>query len=78
MADTNSSGLIDKITALCKRRGFVFPSSELYGGLANVWDFGPVGILLKNNIRDLWWKHFVSDRDDMVGIDASAILRPEV
>ena len=78
MADTNSSGLIDNITALCKRRGFVFPSSELYGGLANAWDFGPVGILLKNNIRVLWWKHFVSDRDDMVGIDASAILRPEV
>ena len=78
MTNNNSSNLMEKITALCKRRGFVFPSSEVYGGLANVWDFGPVGTLLKNNIRDLWWKHYVLDRVDMVGIDASAILRPEV
>ncbi|HLE48752.1 MAG TPA: glycine--tRNA ligase [Patescibacteria group bacterium] len=78
MADNNSSNLMDKVTALCKRRGFVFPSSELYGGLANVWDFGPVGTLLKNNIRDLWWKHYVLDRSDMVGVDASTILRSEV
>src|SRR3990172_11193038 len=70
--------LMDKVIALCKRRGFVFPSSELYGGLANVWDFGPAGTLLKNNIRDLWWKHYVLDRTDMVGVDASTILRSEV
>lgn len=69
---------MEKVTALCKRRGFVFPSSEIYGGLANVWDFGPVGTLLKNNIRDLWWKHYVLNRDDIVGIDASTILRPEI
>jgi glycyl-tRNA synthetase len=70
--------LMEKIVSLAKRRGFVFPSSDLYGGMANVWDFGPAGVLLKNNIRDLWWKHFVLDRSDMVGIDASTILRPEV
>ena len=69
---------ISKIISLCKRRGFVFPSSELYGGLANVWDFGPLGTLLKNNIRDLWLKRFVLGRDDMVVIDAATILKPEV
>src|SRR3989344_8656372 len=70
--------LMEKVVALAKRRGFVYPSSEIYGGLANVWDYGPMGTLLKNNIRDNWWKTFVLDRDDMVGIDASTILRPEV
>ncbi len=70
--------LFEKVTALAKRRGFIFPSSDIYGGLANTWDFGPVGTLLKNNIRDLWWKKFVLDRDDMVGIDASIFLSPKV
>ncbi len=70
--------LMEKVVALAKRRGFVFPSSDIYGGLANVWDYGPVGTLLKNNLRDLWWKHFVLDRDDMVGIDSATILRPEI
>lgn len=66
------------IVALAKRRGFVYPSSEIYGGLANTWDFGPLGTLLKNNLRDLWWKRFVLDRDNMVGIDASIFLNPAV
>lgn len=70
--------LKEKITSLAKRRGFVFPSSEIYGGLANTWDFGPMGTLLKNNIRDLWVKTFVTDKDNMVMIDAASILRPEV
>lgn len=69
---------LEKIVALAKRRGFAYPSSEIYGGLANTWDFGPYGTLLKNNIRDLWWKNFVLDRDDMVGIDASIFLNPHV
>ena len=69
---------MDKIVALCKRRGFIYPSSEIYGGLANTWDFGHYGTLLKNNLRDWWWKKFVLDRDDMVGIDASTILSPKV
>lgn len=69
---------MEKIVSLAKRRGFVYPSSDLYGGLANVWDWGPVGTLLKNNIRDLWMKKFVLDRDDMVIIDSATILKPEV
>lgn len=70
--------LKEKIAALAKRRGFVFQSSEIYGGMANTWDFGPMGTLLKNNIRDLWVKTFVTDKDNMVMIDAASILRPEV
>ena len=69
---------MDEIVALCKRRGFIYPSSDIYGGLANSYDFGHYGVLLKNNIRDLWWKQFVLDRDDMVGIEASIFLNPQV
>ncbi|MFH1401540.1 MAG: glycine--tRNA ligase [Parcubacteria group bacterium] len=67
-----------KITSLCKRRGFVFSGSEIYGGLANSWDYGPLGTELKNNIKQLWWKKFVQSRDDMVGIDAALIMNPKV
>lgn len=70
--------LKDKVYALAKRRGFVFPSSEIYGGLANTWDWGPAGTLLKNNIRDLWVKTFVTSKDNMVMLDAATILKPEV
>ena len=69
---------MDKVVSLCKRRGFVYPSSEIYGGLANTWDFGHYGTLLKNTIRDIWWKTFVLERDDMVGIDASILLNPKI
>lgn len=69
---------MEEIIALCKRRGFIYPSSEIYGGMANTWDFGHYGTLLKNNLRDLWWKKFVLQRDDMVGIDASIFLNPKV
>lgn len=75
---TKAMNVLEKITALAKRRGFVYPSSEIYGGMANAWDFGPVGTLLKNNIRDWWWKKFVLSRDDMVGIDASILFNPKV
>jgi len=68
---------MDEIIALCKRRGFIFPSSEIYGGLANSWDFGHYGTLLKNNIRDSWWQTFVLNRDDMTGLDASIFLSPK-
>lgn len=67
---------LEKVVSLCKRRGFVFPGSEIYGGLANTWDFGPLGTLLKNNIRDFWWERFVTMRDDIVGVDASVFLNP--
>lgn len=76
MADQES--LMEKIVSLCKRRGFVFPGSEIYGGLANSWDYGPVGVELKNNIKQLWWDRFVHRRDDMVGIDAALIMNPKV
>ncbi len=70
--------LMEKIISLCKRRGFVFPGSEIYGGMANSWDYGPLGVELKNNIKNLWWKKFVSERDDMVGLDAALIMNPKV
>jgi len=70
--------LMDKVVSLAKRRGFVFPGSEIYGGLANSWDYGPLGTELKNNIRDWWWQRFVQSRDDMVGLDAAIIMNPKV
>jgi len=69
---------MDKIVSLCKRRGFVFPGSEIYGGLANSWDFGPYGTELKNNIKQYWWKTFVHGRDDMIGLDSAIIMNPKV
>jgi len=70
--------LMEKIESLCKRRGFVFPSSEIYGGMANTWDYGPYGVELRKNIKDRWWKKFVQDREDMVGLDAALIMNPKV
>ena len=72
------NNLMEKIVSLCKRRGFVFPGSEIYGGLSNSYDYGPLGVELKNNIKNLWWKRFVQQRDDMVGIDAALIMNPKV
>ena len=72
------SDKMEKIVSLCKRRGFVFPGSEIYGGLANSWDYGPLGVELKNNIMQLWWKRFVQSRSDMVGIDAAIIMSSKV
>lgn len=69
---------LQKIISLCKRRGFVFPNSEIYGGLANSYDYGPMGVELKNNIKNLWWKYFIHDRENMVGIDGNIILNPKV
>ncbi len=69
---------LEEIVSLCKRRGFVYPGSEIYGGLASTWDYGPLGVELKNNIKNLWWKYFVQDREDMVGLDGSVILNPKV
>ncbi len=74
MSDTT----LEKVVSLAKRRGFAFQSSEIYGGMANSWDLGPAGTLLKNNLRDSWWKFFVLDPDDMVGIDASIFLSSKV
>lgn len=69
---------MEKVVSLCKRRGFIFPGSEIYGGLANSWDYGPLGTELKKNVKDLWWKMFVQSRDDMVGLDAALLMNPKV
>jgi glycyl-tRNA synthetase len=74
----DNNNLMEKIVSLCKRRGFVFPGSEIYGGLANSFDYGEMGTELKRNIKNLWWKHFVNDRDDVVGLDAALIMNPKV
>ena len=68
---------MEKIVALCKRRGFIFPGSEIYGGLAGTWDYGPTGSLLKKNLKDLWWKEMVQLRDDVVGVDAAIFMNPK-
>lgn len=69
---------MEKIVSLAKTRGFVFPGSDIYGGLANSWDYGPLGVELKNNIKQTWWKMFVQERLDIVGIDAALIMNPKV
>ncbi len=69
---------MEKIVALCKRRGFVYQGSEIYGGLGGTWDYGPLGIALKHNIEHLWWKMFVDSRDDMYGIDSSILMSARV
>ncbi len=69
---------MDKLVALCKGRGFIYPGSEIYGGLANTWDFGPLGVQLKNNIKAAWWKKFVQESPYNVGLDSAILLNPEV
>ena len=69
---------VDAVVNLCKRRGFVFPSSEIYGGTRSAWDYGPLGVELKENVRRQWWQAVVRGRDDVVGIDSSVILAPQV
>lgn len=69
---------LEDIVSLCKRRGIIFPGSEIYGGLAGTWDYGPHGVTLKNNIKRLWWKRFVDSREDMVGLDAAILMNERV
>ena len=70
--------LMDKLVSLCKRRGIIFPSSEVYGGVGSCWDYGPVGVELKNNIKQYWWKHMVYYHNDIEGLDASILMHPAV
>ena len=67
---------MDEIVSLCKRRGIIFPSSEIYNGFAGFLDYGPLGSELKKNIKDAWWKYFVTQREDVVGLDSSIIHNP--
>jgi glycyl-tRNA synthetase len=77
-SETTRVATMDKIAALAKRRGFVFPGSDIYGGLANTWDYGPLGAELKRNVKDLWWRTFVHARRNIVGIDAGILMHPRV
>jgi glycyl-tRNA synthetase len=70
--------LMDKLVSLCKRRGFIFQSSEIYGGTGSVWDYGPLGVELKKNIKDRWWSAMVHQRDDIEGLDAAILMHPRV
>lgn len=74
----NNEKTMDKITALCKGRGFIFPGSEIYGGLANTWDYGPLGVELINNIKKAWWKKFVQESPYNVGLDSAILMNPRV
>ncbi len=69
---------MEDIVSLCKRRGFIFPGSEVYGGFAGTWDFGPLGVMLKKNIMNEWWKFFVDSRDEVFGVDAAILMNPKV
>ncbi|MDE2030867.1 MAG: glycine--tRNA ligase [Patescibacteria group bacterium] len=76
--ENENKNLMEKIISLSKRRGFIYQGSEVYGGLAGTWDYGPLGVALKNNIKNLWWKMFVDSREDMYGIDAAILMNSEV
>ena len=69
---------MEKIVSLCKSRGFIFPGSDIYGGLANSWDYGPLGVELKNNVKKAWWKKFIQECEYNVGLDAAILMNPKV
>src|SRR5438445_512681 len=73
-----TDNVMDKLVSLAKRRGFVFQSSEIYGGLGSVWDYGPLGVELKKNIKERWWRSMVHDREDIEGLDAAILMHPTV
>ena len=75
---TEQNNKMEKIISLCKRRGFIFQGSEIYGGLSGTWDYGPLGVLLKRNIMNLWWKTFITDREDMYAVDAAILMNQKV
>ena len=74
----NSEKTMDKVVGLCKTRGFIYPGSDIYGGLANAWDYGPLGVELKNNVKRAWWKKFVQECPYNVGLDSAILMNPEV
>ncbi len=78
MADSTTQVTLDKIVSLSKRRGFIFQNSEIYGGLGSTWDYGPLGVELKRNIKELWWRDNVMKRDDLVGLDAAILMNTKV
>src|SRR5580704_16514287 len=74
----NNTDLMEKIVSLSKRRGFIFQSSEIYGGINGFWDYGPLGAELKRNVKETWWKSMTRFREDIVGLDATIIMHPEI
>jgi glycyl-tRNA synthetase len=78
MQEKQENNLMEKLISLAKRRGFIYQGSEIYGGLAGTWDYGPLGVALKNNIKSLWWKKFVDSREDMYGVDAAILMNSAV
>ncbi|MEO8428508.1 MAG: glycine--tRNA ligase, partial [Verrucomicrobiota bacterium] len=78
MAEPKVNELMEKIVSLCKRRGFIFQSSEIYGGINGFWDYGPLGAELKRNVKEYWWRCLTQQRDDIVGLDASIIMHPKI
>ncbi|MEY2409770.1 MAG: glycyl-tRNA synthetase [Verrucomicrobiota bacterium] len=78
MADPKENALMEKIVSLCKRRGFIYPSSEIYGGINGFWDYGPLGAELKRNVKELWWNTMTRVRDDVVGLEATIIMHPGI
>src|SRR6478752_8177098 len=69
---------MEKLVSLCKRRGFIYQSSEIYGGIGGFWDYGPLGAELKRNLRDAWWRTMTREREDVVGLDATIIMHPKI
>src|SRR2546428_87856 len=78
MAEPKLNERMEKIVSLCKRRGFIFQSSEIYGGINGFWDYGPLGAELKRNVKDAWWQTMVRHRDDVVGLEATIIMHPQI
>ena len=76
--DKTSQAFMETLTSLCKRRGFIFQSSEIYGGINGFWDYGPLGAELKRNVRELWWRYMTRQREDVVGLDATIIMHPKI
>ncbi|GAI96187.1 unnamed protein product, partial [marine sediment metagenome] len=78
MAKKKQPDLMDKLVSLCKRRGFIFQSSEIYGGINSCWDYGPLGVELKRNVKDHWWRSMTQYRNDVEGVDTSILMHPKV
>ena len=78
MAEPKENALMEKIVSLCKRRGFIYQSSEIYGGINGFWDYGPLGAELKRNVKELWWRDMVLQRDDVVGLEATIVMAPQI
>jgi len=76
MPEPKQNERMEKIVALCKRRGFIFQSSEVYGGINGFWDYGPLGTELKRNLKEAWWRTMTQEREDVVGLDATIIMHP--